>query len=48
LYNDLPEILGKLLFTYLHSQLETDEVNGESWQLVTAGHGEDDGLMLCE
>ncbi len=27
----------------------TDEVSGESWQLVTAVHDEgDDGLILCE
>jgi hypothetical protein len=33
---------------YLHLQSGADEVSGESWQLITAIHGEDDGLTLCE
>jgi hypothetical protein len=34
-------------YTYLHPLLGSDEVNGDSWQLVTAIHDEGDGLILC-
>jgi hypothetical protein len=44
----LPEILGGLLWTYMHRLLGADEVSGESWQLVNAIHDESDGLILCE
>jgi len=38
-----------LLCTCLHSPSEgADEDSGESWQLVTAIHGEGDGLVLYE
>jgi len=34
-------------YTYLHPLLGSDEVDGDSWQLVTAIHNEGDGLILC-
>ncbi len=46
LYNGLPEILGRFLYTYLHPLLGAGEVIGESWQAVTAVHDEGDGLTL--
>jgi hypothetical protein len=48
LYNVLPEILGKSLYTYFDPLLGVVDVSGESWQLVTAIHDEGDGLTLCE
>ncbi len=48
LCHGLPNILGRLSLTYLHLQSGADEVSGESWQLITAIHGEDDGLTLSE
>jgi len=32
----------------VYEEAEADEVNGGSWQLVTASHGEGDGVTLCE
>ncbi len=46
LYNGLPEILGRFLYTYLHPLLGAGELSGESWQAVTAIHDEGDGLTL--
>jgi hypothetical protein len=44
-----PNILGRGLQIYLHPLLGSDEVKGDSWQLVTAIRDEgDDGLILCE
>jgi hypothetical protein len=48
LYNGLPEILGTLLYTYLHPLSGAHEVCGASWQLVTATCDEDDALKLYE
>jgi hypothetical protein len=43
------EILGSLLFAYLHPLAVADEVSGQSCHLVTAIHDDgDDGLKLCE
>jgi aminopeptidase-like protein len=36
LYNDLPKILSKLLYAYIHPALAADEVSGLALQLVTA------------
>jgi len=36
LYNDLPKILSKLLYAYIHPPLAADEVSGLAFQLVTA------------
>jgi aminopeptidase-like protein len=36
LYNDLPKILSKLLYSYIHPPLAADEVSGLALQLVTA------------
>ncbi len=36
LYNDLPKILSKLLYAYIHPPLAGDEVSGLALQLVTA------------
>ncbi len=47
LYNDFPEILGKLLY-YLHLPSGANDLSGESWQLITSIHDEGDGLTLCE
>ncbi len=46
LYNGLPEIWST--YTYVHLLSETDEVNGEWWQILTFIHGEGDGLRLSE
>jgi hypothetical protein len=48
LHSCWPEILGKLLYTYLHPPTGADEVTGESCQLVTDIHDESNGLILCE
>ncbi len=42
------QILGGLLFAYLHPPLGANEVSGYSWQLVTAICYEGDDLTLCE
>jgi hypothetical protein len=47
LYNDLPEILGRLLCSYLHLASGADEVSGKSCQLVAAVHDEGAGLTFC-
>ncbi len=43
----LPEILGRLLCSYLHLASGADEVSGKSWQLVAAVHDEGAGLTFC-
>jgi hypothetical protein len=48
LYNVLPEILGKSLYTYFDPLLGVVDVSGKSWQFVAAIHDEGDGLTLCE
>jgi hypothetical protein len=54
LYNCLLEIMGKLLYPYLHPHLYlhpllgVDKVSVESWQLVSTIHDEGDGLIICE
>jgi hypothetical protein len=48
LYNVLPEIFGKSLYTYFDPLLGVVDVSGESWQLVTALHDEGDSLTLSE
>ncbi len=45
LYIVLPKILSKLLETYCHPLSGADK---ESWQIVTAVQGGDDGLIFCE
>ncbi len=42
-----PEILGRVLYIYLHPPLEADLFIGDSWQLFTAIHDETDGLAHC-
>jgi hypothetical protein len=48
LYDSLPKILGRLVYTYQHKPSGSDEASGQSWQLVTAICDEGDGLTLCE
>ncbi len=48
LYDSLPKILGRLVYTYHHTPSGSDEASGQSWQLVTAICDEGDGLTLCE
>jgi len=54
LNNCLLEIMGKLLYPYLHPHLYlhpllgVDKVSAESWQLVNTIHDEGDGLIICE
>ncbi len=47
LYNVLPEILGRLLCSYLHLASGAEEVSGKSWQLVAAVHDGGAGLTFC-
>jgi hypothetical protein len=44
--NFLSEIRGRSLYTCLKLLLGADEVNGESWQLVTTLHDDSTGLIL--
>ncbi len=54
MYHCLQEIMGKLLYPYLHPHLYlhpllgVDEVSAESWQLVNTIHDEGGGLIICE
>jgi len=48
LYDSLPKILGRLVYTYQHRPSRSDEPSGQSWQLVTAICDEGDGQTLCE
>jgi hypothetical protein len=43
----LQEILGGLLYTYLHPPLGADYVSGQSWHLMTGICDEGDSLTLC-
>lgn len=47
MYAVLPEILGRVLYIYLHPPLEADLFIGDSWQLLPAIHDESDGLAHC-
>jgi hypothetical protein len=44
--NFLPEILSRLLYTYLHSPSEDDEFKGQYWQLVAGISDIGDGVMF--
>jgi len=38
----------QIIYSYLHQLSGADKVIGESWQLVTAIHDEDDSLIICD
>jgi hypothetical protein len=46
--NDLPKILGELLYTYVDPPSGADGVNWVSQQLVIAIHDEGDDQSLCQ
>ncbi len=46
--NDLPKILGELLYSYVDPPSGADVVNGVSQQLVIAIHDEGDDQSLCQ
>lgn len=48
LSNSLPEVLGRLRFTYLHILLELIESVGSHYSSSLLFDAEGDGLILCE
>jgi hypothetical protein len=46
----IPQVIARSGLSVVFSEplLGADELNGYSWQLVTAVHDEGDGLSLCE
>jgi hypothetical protein len=46
----IPQVIARSGLSVVFSEplLGADELNGYSWQLVTAIHDEGDGLSLCE
>jgi hypothetical protein len=49
LYYCLFKNLGRLFYNHhLHPLSGPDNISGESWMVLTAIHGEGDGLVLCE